>query len=84
MRSITFIKNNTLGELGQRILLVPTNNEACGKDGECDEGDNDDTIVSIMAKTVQELNPSHVVVDVSLLDRHQHYTSKRCGKSCRI
>ena len=70
--------NNSLGELGQRILLVPTNVKACGKgeDYGGGGGDNNDTIVSIMAKTIQELNPSHVVVDVSLLDRHHDYTSK--------
>lgn len=58
--------NNSLAEFGQKLWLVPT--RGCS-------GDSDD-MVSIMAKTTKEVNPSHVVMDVSLLDRHCNYTSK--------
>ena len=57
--------NDSLAEFGQKLWLVPT--RGCG--------DSDD-VVSVMAKTTQEVNPRHVVVDVSLLDRHCNHTSK--------
>ena len=59
--------NKSLAEFGQKLWLVPT--RGCGGD-----------VVSVMAKTIEEVNARHVVVDVSLLDRHYNYTSKLRNK----
>ena len=66
--------NKSLAEFGQKLWLIPTH------DG---SGDSDD-VLSVMAETVQQVNPRHVVVDVSLLDRHCNYTSKLRDKLLSI
>lgn len=53
--------NKSLAGFGQKLWLIPTH--GCIK-------------MIPQAKTIQEVNPSHVVMDVSLLDRHCNYTSK--------
>ena len=62
--------NDSLAELRQKLWFVPTR----GCSG------NSDDVVSIMAKTTEEINPKHVIVDVSLLDKHCNYTSKLLDK----
>jgi len=64
--------NKSLVEFGQKLWLVPT----CDSGG---RGDSDD-MISIMAETIEEVNARHVVVDVSLLDRHCNHTSKLLDK----
>jgi len=63
--------NNSLAEFGQKLWLVPT--RGCS-------GDASDDVVSVMAETIEEVNARHVVVDVSLLDRHCNHTSKLLDK----
>lgn len=55
--------NCSLDELGQKVNLIPI------------IGGNDDDMISTLANIVQELKPTNVVVDVSLLDKHCNHAS---------
>ena len=55
--------NCSLDELGQKVNLIPI------------IGGNDDDMISTMADTVQELKPTNVILDVSLLDKHCNHAS---------
>ncbi|KAL7537930.1 hypothetical protein ACHAWF_005944 [Thalassiosira exigua] len=57
--------DDALGERGQRVWLISSQDE----ERECDP-------TSIIARAARELQPSHVVVDVSLLDRHRDPAAK--------
>jgi len=59
--------NHSLGKFGQKLWLIPPH-------GDNDEGDNNH--LAIIAHAVQELKPSHVVVDVSLVEQNQGRASK--------
>ena len=59
--------NDTLGELGQKLLFIPSEGE--------EETEHYDPL-SMIYQAVQILNPTYVVVDVCLLDRHHNHASK--------
>eukprot|EP00580_Thalassiosira_gravida_P015550 CAMPEP_0201660506 /NCGR_PEP_ID=MMETSP0494-20130426/3144_1 /ASSEMBLY_ACC=CAM_ASM_000839 /TAXON_ID=420259 /ORGANISM="Thalassiosira gravida, Strain GMp14c1" /LENGTH=693 /DNA_ID=CAMNT_0048138409 /DNA_START=134 /DNA_END=2215 /DNA_ORIENTATION=- len=66
--------NDALGELGQKLWIIPSQND--DHDHDHDRG----ALLSSIARTVRKLNPSHVVVDVDLLDRHHDYASELRNK----
>jgi len=62
--------DHSLGEFGQKLWLIPSEvSEHGGNNEDCDPS-------HLIADAVQQLRPTHVIVDACLLDRHDNHTSR--------